>query len=238
MVVCDSKRKFSPHIWTWKLRDPATASQFQFAYKIKRWLLRLKLPPLLVPMLILQIALGQLGQRWRTLCWMLPLKSVVCQRTTSGNPKSDCGMNRWVKLYMRKVCLVQSLTHWGRVTHICVSNLAIIGSDDARRQAIIWNNAGILLIGTKFSEILIRIQTFAFTEMHLKVSSAKWRPFCLGLNVLNWRQMWDKACRPSGKVWGIRHNILIWWWCFPYCQTDGLHKPGLCWWGLCTQWCW
>ena len=38
-----------------------------------------------------------------------------------------------------------------RVTHICVANLAIIGSDNGlspgRRQAIIWTNAGILFIG-------------------------------------------------------------------------------------------
>ena len=44
------------------------------------------------------------------------------------------------------------LTHWGRVTHICVSKLSIIGSDNGlsrgRRQAIIWTNAGILLIRT------------------------------------------------------------------------------------------
>ena len=33
-------------------------------------------------------------------------------------------------------------------------------------------------------EILIGIQTFPFKKMHLKMSSAKWRPFCLGLNVL------------------------------------------------------
>ena len=67
----------------------------------------------------------------------------------------------------------------------------IIGSDNGlspgRRQAIIWNNAGILLIGplgTNFSEILIEMLTFSFKKMWLKVSSAKWRPFCLGLNVL------------------------------------------------------
>ena len=47
-----------------------------------------------------------------------------------------------------------------RVTHIFVGNLAVIGSDNGlspgRRQAIIWTNAGILLIGpleTNFSEI-------------------------------------------------------------------------------------
>ena len=83
------------------------------------------------------------------------------------------------------------LTHWGRVTYICVSKLTIIASDNGlspgRRQAIIWTNDGILLIwplGTNFSEISIGIQTFSFKKMHLKISSAKWRPFCLGLNVL------------------------------------------------------
>ena len=83
------------------------------------------------------------------------------------------------------------LTHWGRVTHKYVGKLTTIGSDNdlspGRRQDIIWTIAGILLIGplgTNFSEILIRIQTFSFKKMHLKMSSAKWRPSCLGLNVL------------------------------------------------------
>ena len=83
------------------------------------------------------------------------------------------------------------LTHWGRVTHICISDLTIIGSDNGlspgRRQAIIWTNAVILVIRpleTNFSEILIGIQTFSFKKIRLKMSSAKWRPFCLGLNVL------------------------------------------------------
>ena len=56
-----------------------------------------------------------------------------------------------------------------------------------RRQAIIWTNAGLLLIeplGTTFSEILIELLTFSFKKMRSKVSSAKWRPFCLSLNVL------------------------------------------------------
>ena len=63
------------------------------------------------------------------------------------------------------------------MAHICIGNLAII-----------WPNAGILFIGhlrTNFSEILIKIHTFSFKEMFLKMSSAKWRPFCLGLNVFN-----------------------------------------------------
>ena len=85
----------------------------------------------------------------------------------------------------------EPLTHWGRVTHICVSKLNIIGSDNglspSRRQAIIWINTEILLIwplGTNFSEMLIEIHTFSFKKMHVKMLSAKRWSFCLGLNVL------------------------------------------------------
>ena len=77
------------------------------------------------------------------------------------------------------------------MTHICISILSIIGSDNGlssgQRQAIIWTSAGILLIGplgTNFSEILIEIHTFSLKKMHLKMSAAKCRPFCLGLNML------------------------------------------------------
>ena len=61
------------------------------------------------------------------------------------------------------------------VTHICVRKLTIIGSDNGlspgRRQAIIWTNARILLIGTRgtnFNEILIEIHTVSFKKMRLK----------------------------------------------------------------------
>ena len=72
---------------------------------------------------------------------------------------------------------LNELTHWGRVTHICVGNLTIIGSDNGlspgRRQAITWTNFGILLIigplGTNFSEMLIEFHTFSFKKIHLKI---------------------------------------------------------------------
>ena len=83
------------------------------------------------------------------------------------------------------------LSTWGRVTHICVSKQTVIGPDNGlspgRRQAIIGTNVGVLLnqnLGANFSEILSQIQTFSFKKMQLKMSSAKWRPYCLGLNVL------------------------------------------------------
>ena len=80
-----------------------------------------------------------------------------------------------------------TLTH----PHLCVSKLTVVEADDglslARHQAIIWISAEILLIGhlrTNFSEIWIEIFIFSFKKTHLKMSSGKSRPFCIGLNML------------------------------------------------------
>ena len=49
-------------------------------------------------------------------------------------------------LHMLPTCS-DGLTHWGRVTHICIGKWTIFGSDNGlspgRRQTIIWTNAGI-----------------------------------------------------------------------------------------------
>ena len=106
--------------------------------------------------------------------------------------------------------------------HTCISRLTIIGSDNVLLpgwcQAIIWTNAGILLIGplrTNFSQILIRIQIFSFKKMHLKMDSAKWRPFCLGLNVLSDLVWW---CHDRSGVRTcnahLSHCSLTYWWHF------------------------
>ena len=70
---------------------------------------------------------------------------------------------------------IDLLTHWGRVTHICVSKLTIIGSDNGlspgRRQAIIWTSDGISLIaplGKNLSGILIKIHTSSLKKSILK----------------------------------------------------------------------
>ena len=120
--------------------------------------------------------------------------------------------------------------YWGRVTHICVSKLTIIGSDNGlspgRCQAIIWTNAGILLIGplgTNFNETSIEIHTFSFKKIHLKLSSGKWRPFCLGLNVLNRERTTKrriKQNRETGKDKQTEKKdgkkiifcVCKWWW--------------------------
>ena len=82
-------------------------------------------------------------------------------------------------------------TYWGQVTHICVSKLTLIGSNNGlvpgQRQATIWTNVGILLIGplgTNFNEIIIEIHTFSLQKIYFKMSSGKWQPFCFSHKVL------------------------------------------------------
>ena len=138
------------------------------------------------------------------------------------------------------------LAHWGRVTHKCVSKLATVGSDNGlspgMHQAIIWTSAGLLLtwpLGTNFSEMLFEIQTFSFTKMNVKMSSAKWRPFCLGVNVLFrqfdiaitvfpfllWKNRIHKnSFRPFGKYFKLTSRLVLHVYALnkfinPYCVT-------------------
>ena len=91
---------------------------------------------------------------------------------------------------MTAVIVLCILTHWGRMKHICVFTLSIIGSGDGlltgRRQDIILSNYRILSIqtlGTNISEILSKIHMFSFRKMPLKMS-ANWWLFRLNFNVL------------------------------------------------------
>ena len=92
---------------------------------------------------------------------------------------------------MGGLCSWNSLKHWGRVTHICVSKPTTIGSDNGLspdwRQAIIRTNAGILLTGpleTSGSEMSIKIQTFSLKKIRLKMLPVNCCLFRLGLHVL------------------------------------------------------
>ena len=73
------------------------------------------------------------------------------------------------------------LNHWGLVTHIRVSKLTIIGSDNGllpgRHQAIIWTNDEILLIGPLGTHF--RIHTFSLKKMYFEMSSEKSGNFVL-----------------------------------------------------------
>ena len=95
---------------------------------------------------------------------------------------------KYVFKFPQNISAFNLLIHWGQVTHICISKLSIIGSDNSllpnEQQAIIWTKGGILLIGpleTNFSEILLAIFIHSFKKMHLKLSSGIWWLFCLSL---------------------------------------------------------
>ena len=86
------------------------------------------------------------------------------------------------------------------MTHICVSKLTIIGLDNGvspgRRQAIIWTDAGILLIGpveTNFREILIEINIFSFKKMELKASSCETAAILSRPQCVNVKTMWGQS---------------------------------------------
>ena len=102
---------------------------------------------------------------WRNFHHWLHFNNIQCDQWWQFH-QNDIFVSVWYRMI---------LTNWGRVTHICVCKLIVTGSDSGlspgQRQAIIWTNAGILLIvssGTKFSEILIKILRFPFQKMHLK----------------------------------------------------------------------
>ena len=160
------------------------------------------------------------------------------------------GQTAWAAVIIMSWINMLRLEHyWGRVTHICLSKLTIIGSDNVlspgRHQAIIRTNAGILLIGplgTNFREMLIKTLTFSLKKTRLKVSSAKWRPFCLGLNVLKHlflHSYWNFQWNLFQMVQFICHHWLLnkrlskqsWGWLFKtlsrplWCHCNGQHGP-------------
>ena len=140
----------------------------------------------------------------------------------------------WTALMVRQRASI--LTHWGRVTHICVGKLTIIGSDNSlspgRRQAIIWSNAGILLIGplgTNLSEILIEIPTILIQENAFESVVCEMASICLGLNVLNrtatncmilktGSQLEGKKYIKEIKPCKLKENLR-------YCQTSNISAP-------------
>ena len=80
----------------------------------------------------------------------VPIQSYAFTSINSLRP-SDAYMRRWTR----------------------PSLIQIMGLSPDRHQAIIWTDAGILLIGpsrTNFSETLIEIHTFSFRKLHLKIS--------------------------------------------------------------------
>ena len=112
----------------------------------------------------------------------------------SNHRKSDCLFNNLLAVKPTRTSSLQitglvagehPTTRWGRVTHICVSQLTIIGPynglSPGQRQVIISTSARIFLIrtlGTNSVKSSAKFIHFHSKKWHLKMS-AKWRQFCL-----------------------------------------------------------
>ena len=107
------------------------------------------------------------------------------------------------------------------------------GLAPGRRQAIIWTNARMSLIGplgTNFNEILIKILNFSFMKMHLKMWSVKWRPFCLSLNELRDNPPTAVTLASSLLVRRLVEHHQYWWSLGDYHMWDGCSGLHSGWW--------
>ena len=92
----------------------------------------------------------------RTTLDLQALGAMKMMKNWSNSKKKTVFSFKWLRLKISSGkwwprCVRCLLTHWGRATHLCVCKLPIVGSDNGlwpdRRQAIIWTNDGLLLIG-------------------------------------------------------------------------------------------
>ena len=144
--------------------------------------------------------------------WSLTPHGVTIAHCTESTHSVNDNISRTSMLLKSTSTFILS-THWGIVTHRCVANLNIIGLDNGlsagRRQAIIWTNAGILLIGPlrkQISELSIKLHTFSFKKIHVKMSSAKWQPFCPSF--INQGSCRNEAFTPQNEA--IITSLAIW----------------------------
>ena len=79
--------------------------------------------------------------------------------------------------------LITALADWGLMTHICVNNFAIIGSDNGWSASSHYlkqyrNIVNSKTLEKKMSEILSEIHICYFMKRHLQMSSARCRKLC------------------------------------------------------------
>ena len=87
---------------------------------------------------------------------------------------------QWSNQLLYPECRIYASVNWVRMG-------SCNGLSPIWRQAITWTNVDLLPtgpLGINFTEIRIKIRTLTFKKMRLKMSFAKWRPFCSGGDVL------------------------------------------------------
>ena len=106
-----------------------------------------------------------------------------------------------LQLSIRNIYIIEA--EWRIYASVNISSLVDNGLLPGRLQAIIWTNAGVLLIqtlGTNFGEILSEIHTFSFKEMQLKMSSAKMAGILSWPRCVKWYSI-GNSCLDNSKNW-------------------------------------
>ena len=100
---------------------------------------------------------------------------------------------------------LNELTHLPLCRIYASVNWVSISSDNGlspdRRQAIIWTNAGILLIRIKNTN-------FSFMKMCFTMLSGKWRPFCPGEDGLRPKSSWSCMADSIFKYISLKENSI------------------------------
>ena len=116
-------------------------------------------------------------------------------RFSGENHKNNIGMSS-PGLRVKEVLYVYSqLTHWGRVTHISISKLTSISSNNGLTPTSYLNQWWNVVNWNKLQWNLKQNSYIFIQENAFEMSSEKWRSFCLDLNVLS-----VYAARPSHFV--------------------------------------
>ena len=123
--------------------------------------------------------------------------------------------------YFKSFRSITSFNSLNWASQICVSkSQAIFGANNGlspvRRQAFVATSYGVLLFGLsgkKLSEIWMKRQQFSFRKMYMKMPSAKWRPFCLDLNLLIYstlemRFQANRRSPPQKKIDILQLNLM------------------------------
>ena len=120
-----------------------------------------------------------------------------------------------------KIEWISNLTHWGRVTHICVGKLTNIGSDNGlspgRRQSIIWTNAGIPLIGplgtnslSEFLESQVWVNLSIYLSSRVSISMPRFIAGPIGRDIgyLLWIQIVIYII-PQSHMYCMKHRVIL-----------------------------
>ena len=150
----------------------------------------------------------------------------------------ECGIGSSLKYYcingryplLDTFIALSNLTHWGRVTHICVSNWFIIGSDNGLSPGPVWPAPSHYLnqcwnvvdwtpgnkLQWNFSlDIYILFTSFihTFENVARKMAAILSRPHCVEAIIVN------EMCL-QGPQWclTLRYTFLLWWSRSCYCS--------------------